>query len=74
MAVTVEAVSPVYDAYAGETAKNRIPLLQIIEDAAPAGWGVAVWELPNIGPADSKTQPLFRRKNVPAARSAMYAT
>jgi hypothetical protein len=54
--VIVEAVSPVFNAEAGQTAKNRIPLLRIVESNIPRGWRVGVWELPNIGLSDSRKE------------------
>jgi hypothetical protein len=54
--VSVEAVAPVFNADAGETAARRIPLLEIVEALAPAGWRVMVVELPDLGPGDSKRQ------------------
>jgi hypothetical protein len=53
-AVIVEAVSPVINGDAGEVAKRHMPLLKIIKAHAPVGWYVNVWELPDLGPADSK--------------------
>jgi hypothetical protein len=54
--VIIEAVSPVFNADAGETIKNRIPLFRIIESNIPQGWRVGVWGLPEIGPRDSKKE------------------
>jgi hypothetical protein len=52
--VIVEAVAPIFDADAGETEKNRRPLLEIIEAHIPKGWYVGVRELPNISPNETK--------------------
>lgn len=52
--IGVEAVSPVFNADVGETARRRIPLLDIVESLAPAGWRVMVIEVPDLGPSDSK--------------------
>lgn len=49
-AVTVEAIAPRFD----PEYPNRNPLLNIIEENIPTGWWVGVWELPDIGPNDSK--------------------
>jgi hypothetical protein len=53
-AVTVEAKAPIFDAATGDEPKNRIPLLNYIESKVPAGWRVCVYQLPSIGPADSR--------------------
>ena len=52
--VSVEAVAPVINAAAGEEAKRRNPLLDVIDSLAPPGWTILVVELPNLGPSDSK--------------------
>jgi len=52
--IIVEAIAPTFNASVGVEAKNRIPLLEIIDSNIPDGWLVGVWELPKIGPADSK--------------------
>lgn len=54
--VIVEAVSPVINADAGEKVKQRNPLLEIVEKKLPDGWRCGVWELPEIGLADSKKE------------------
>lgn len=54
VAVTVEAKAPIFNGAVGEELKNRIPLLDFIESKAPQGWRVCVYELPKIGPADSR--------------------
>jgi hypothetical protein len=54
--VSVEAVAPVFDADAGETAKRRSSLLDIVESLAPPSWRIMVVELPDLGPSDSKRQ------------------
>jgi hypothetical protein len=54
--IIVEAVSPVFNADAGKTVKIREPLFGIIESNIPQGWGVGVWELPKIGPNDSRKE------------------
>lgn len=46
--VAVEAVSPVFDADAGETVKLRTPLLDIIESMAPPGYRAWVLSLPRL--------------------------
>jgi hypothetical protein len=51
--VSVEAVAPVFDADAGETAKRRSSLLDIVESLAPPSWRIMVVELPDLGPSDS---------------------
>ena len=58
--VVVEAVAPVFNAETSEEAKWRVPLLNVIENYAPYGWYVGVWELPRIGPRNS--QRLFKSK------------
>lgn len=55
-AIIVEAKAPVFNATAGEELKNQIPLLNFIESKIPKGWKVGVWQLPSIGPADSKKE------------------
>jgi hypothetical protein len=52
--VIVEATAPVFHAAAGEAQKDQIPLLDFIESKMPEGWTIGVWQLPAIGPADSK--------------------
>jgi hypothetical protein len=52
--VSVEAVAPVINAAAGEEAKRRKPLLDVIDSLAPPGWTILVMELPDLGPSDSK--------------------
>ena len=52
--IVVEATSPVIDAEAGDIVKDRNPLLDIVESAAPNGWRILVGELPLLGPTDSK--------------------
>lgn len=52
--VVVEAASPNFNSEAGEEAKDRNPLTDIIESLVPEGWSVQVWELPKIGPSGSK--------------------
>jgi hypothetical protein len=52
--VTVEAKAPIFDAATGDELKNRVPLLNYIESKVPAGWRVCVYQLPSIGPADSR--------------------
>jgi hypothetical protein len=54
--VAVEATSPVFNQDMGQTARNHIPLIEIIEKSAPAGWAVAIGDLPDIGPTGSKKQ------------------
>lgn len=57
--IIVEAVAPIFNASVGDEAKDRIPLLEFIDSKIPDGWLVGVWELPKIGPADSKQE--FKR-------------
>lgn len=57
--IIVEAIAPMFNATVGVEEKNRIPLLEIIDSQIPEGWLVGVWELPKIGPADSKRE--FKR-------------
>jgi hypothetical protein len=52
--VTIEAKAPIFDGTTGEELRNRIPLLDFIESAIPSGWRVCVYQLPKIGPADSR--------------------
>jgi len=52
--VGVEAVSPVFNADVGETARKRIPLLDIVESLTPAGWRVMVVKVPDLGHSDSR--------------------
>lgn len=52
--VAVEAVSPVFGADVGETARRRNPLLDIVESESPSGVWVMVASLPDIGPQDSR--------------------
>lgn len=54
--VIVEAKSPVFNSETGEELKQRIPLLNYIESKIPNGWLVSVWQVPKIGPADSRKQ------------------
>lgn len=54
--IIVEAVSPIFNAEAGDTIKHRNPLFRIIESNIPQGWSVGVWELPKIGPSDSRKE------------------
>ncbi len=54
--VAVEAISPVFNKDTAKTVRDRIPLTEIIEESVPAGWGVAIIDLPEIGPADSRKQ------------------
>jgi len=59
-AVIVEAKAPVINSAAEKTSEVRQPLSKIIESSLPPGWMVGVWDLPDIGPADSKKA--FKRK------------
>jgi hypothetical protein len=52
--VIVEATAPLFHAAAGEAQKDQIPLLDFIESKMPKGWTIGIWQLPAIGPADSK--------------------
>ena len=56
VAIIVEAKAPVFNAAAGEEQKTQIPLLDFIESKIPEGWTIGIWQLPNIGPADSKRE------------------
>jgi hypothetical protein len=56
VAIIVEAKAPVFNAAAGEKQKTQIPLLDFIESKIPEGWTLGIWQLPNIGPADSKRE------------------
>jgi hypothetical protein len=58
--ISVEAIAPVFDREAVEQERNYGPLVAIIEAAAPPGWSVLIYELPDIGPAESKRE--FRHK------------
>lgn len=76
--VTVEAVSPEFDADVEEQDKRTAPLRDEIRDAAPIGWWVEVQELPTIGMSEQRRwfRGLVRRLlNVPppgaAAQSLM---
>jgi len=64
--VYVEATSPEYNRESARDVRHQGPLLDIIEDEAPDGWSVAVWELPNLGPND-------RRAAFRTAVRAMFA-
>jgi hypothetical protein len=52
--VTVEATVPVINGSVHDLTKQRAPLLDLIEDHVPPGWGIVVVELPSIGAGDSK--------------------
>lgn len=52
--VIVEAKSPVFNGETGEELKRRIPLLNYIESKIPTGWLVSVWQVPDIGPSESR--------------------
>lgn len=52
--VNVEATSPDVDAEFGEEVKHRGALVDIIEASIPDGWSAGIWELPAVGPNDSK--------------------
>ena len=52
----VEATVPVVCGGLGTSMSRRIPLLDFIEDCVPHGWSVGVSELPDLGPADSKSE------------------
>jgi hypothetical protein len=53
-AVRVEAVSPIVDGWAGDVVRLQQPLINMIRKAAPAGWRIGVYSLPNFGPNQSK--------------------
>jgi len=55
VSIVVEAVSPAFNREVEDESTSRIPLLDFIESKVPEGWRTAVWELPDIGPSDSKT-------------------
>lgn len=57
--VTVEANSQLVDAEQVRLEHDRAPLLEYIETRIPEGWGVGVFELPAVGPNDSKKE--FKR-------------
>lgn len=59
-AVIVEAKAPVINSTAEKISEIRQPLSKIIASSLPPGWMVGVWDLPDIGPADSKKA--FKRK------------
>ena len=54
--IAVEATSPVFAKDTAETARDRNRLTDFIEEYVPAGWGVAIVGLPDIGPAGSMKQ------------------
>ena len=54
--VAVEATSPVFTKDTAKTARDRNRLTDFIEECVPAGWGVAIVGLPDIGPAGSTKQ------------------
>lgn len=56
-AVTVEATSPIFtNKDAAKTARDRNRLTDFVEECVPAGWGVTIVSLPDIGPAGSTRQ------------------
>jgi len=54
--VAVEATSPIFTKDATKTARDRNRLTDFVEERVPAGWGVAIVGLPDIGPAGSTKQ------------------
>jgi hypothetical protein len=52
--VSVEAVAPAFNVEIGEQVKQRNPLLDIVESAAPPDLWVLIESLPELGPNDSK--------------------
>jgi len=54
--IAVEATSPVFTKDTAETARDRNRLTDFVEECVPAGWGVAIVGLPDIGPAGSTKQ------------------
>lgn len=52
--ITVEATSPEFDADIAKKLKERDPLLAIMESIIPDGFAVEVYEIPKLGPSDSK--------------------
>ncbi len=55
-AISVEAISPIFNAAIGARAQAREPLIDIVESLAPEGWSIFVRELPRIGPNDKKDE------------------
>jgi hypothetical protein len=56
VSISVEAISPIFNEAVELVARDRLPLLNIIEDLVPEGWSVIVADLPQIGPSDSKRE------------------
>jgi hypothetical protein len=54
--IIVEAKVTIVNAATGDELKYRIPLLDFIESKIPEGWRIGVWQLPNIGPTDSRRE------------------
>lgn len=54
--VNVEATVPRMGRAAGHIAHDHAPLLDIVENLVPEGWGVGVCDLPQLGPNDSRKQ------------------
>lgn len=52
--ITVEATSPVMEGSAAQVVGQRIPLLEILDEAAPAGWSVIVSEVPPLSENGSR--------------------
>ncbi len=52
--ITVEATIPQINKHINQQTSENEELVQIIEALAPDKWSVAVWQLPRIGPRDSK--------------------
>src|SRR4029077_8042729 len=55
-ALVVEATSPEFFSVYEKSQQLVGPLARIIYQMAPAGWGVWIWELPEIGPTQSKRE------------------
>lgn len=52
--IAVEAMAPLFSVAEGIVSRDRMPLLDILRSLRPAGWYLHVFDLPNIGPQDSK--------------------
>lgn len=57
--IIIEATAPIFNKATEEQLKSQVPLLAFIESKIPQGCGISVWQLPTIGPADSKKE--FKR-------------
>ena len=54
--IIVEATVPEINKAANQEYEDAQPLLEIIEEHKPDGWHIIAWEVPAIGPNDSKVQ------------------